>query len=94
LSINVYNWHWQKDFTFRFSSRWDKQIHQERPKASDNLNDETKDNEETKKDEEPLYDVKSKVFRPFARYPEKQARYEEFLAAKKEDREPSYRYDT
>ena len=80
---------------YRFSSRWDKQIHQERPKAGDDLTDKSKEKEEEiMKEEAPLYDVKSKIFRPFARYPKKQARYEEFIAAKKENREPSYRYDT
>ena len=97
---------------FRFSTRWDKEINQIRPKVSTTTttddrssgqqtskNQQKKTNNNNKAtekndDNESMYDVKSKMFRPFARYPEKQARYEEFLAAKKARREPVYQYDT
>ena len=63
---------------------------QQNNKVTDNNTTTTKRNV----DSESMYDVKSKMFRPFARYPEKQARYEEFMAAKKAGREPVYQYDT
>ena len=53
----------------------------------------TSEDSKPKKDA-PMYDVKSKTFRPFAKNPEKQARYEEFVKAKKENRDPVFQYDT
>ncbi|XP_066920075.1 G patch domain-containing protein 1-like [Clytia hemisphaerica] len=78
----------------RFSSRWDKEINQVRPKIINKPSPADTAEETKPKKDVPMYDVKSKTFRPFAKNPEKQARYEEFVKAKKENRDAVFQYDT
>ena len=73
----------------RFSSRWDKDVNQIRPKhKSDNQTEVLSDTKKAC----PQYD-KSGVFKPFLKYPEKQARYEVYLAAKRKGCKPVFKYD-
>ncbi|XP_002164808.4 G patch domain-containing protein 1 isoform X1 [Hydra vulgaris] len=72
----------REDKKTKFTSRWDKSIHEERPKVVAESTPDSKS--ECKSDG---------LFKPFSKFPEKQLRYEKFLDAQKAGLQPQLVYD-
>jgi len=90
----------------RFSTRWDKESHQERPnptteftsRQTESSTDSASTTQTPMFDDKsttktPMYDTKSGTFKPFVKNPDKQLRYEQFLQAQKQKTKLNLKYD-
>ena len=69
------------------SSRWDKELRQEKPKAS------SVDDSTTKISNQSTYNQNTGLFKPFSEFPEKQKRYEQYLEFVRKGENPEIMYD-